>query len=203
MKKYPAIAAMEFKSIPVGMHTTDTILKKSPIGFLKCGTITRGRYLTLFGGTTASVEESFEEGLFWGGSNVLDSVMLADIHPRLHDAILGQRDTAGYGSIAIIETGTVCANIRSAEMALKNVPVNLIEIRLADNGLSGKGVSIYQGELSDIEAAVEMVTEFLTRQGGDVSHKIITQPHEALAQVLGDRPLFAESRMFELDGEMV
>lgn len=203
MKKYPAMAAVEFKDISVGLHATDAMLKKAPIGFLKCGTITRGRYLTLFGGTTASVEESYQEGLFWGGANVLDSVMLADIHPELNDAILGARKPAGYGALAIIETGTVCANIRSAELALKNVPVHLIEIRLADAGLSGKGVSIYQGDLSDIEAAVELVLAFLHPRGIESSHKIITQPHEALAEYLGSSTAFSESRMVELDGEMV
>lgn len=203
MKKYPAIAAVEFKDIAIGMYATDAMLKKSPIGFLKCGTITRGRYMTLFGGTPASVEESFNEGLFWGGSNVLDSVLLADTHQQLHDAILGARNVAPYGSLAIVETDTVCANIRAAELALKGTPVNLVEIRLADAGLSGKGVSIYQGDLSDVEAALEIVISFLNQRGGEVSYKIITQPHEALTEHLGMSTQFTDAKMVELDGEMV
>ena len=63
MKKHPAIAIIEFSEIPAGMSATDAMLKKAPIAFVKCGTITRGRYLTLIGGTTASVEVSLEEGL--------------------------------------------------------------------------------------------------------------------------------------------
>ena len=95
MKNPPAIAVVEFKDIAVGIVATDAMLKKSPIAFLKCGTISRGRYLTLIGGTTASVEEAINEGLFWGGANVLDHVLLADVHPQVYDAILGQRRPIG------------------------------------------------------------------------------------------------------------
>ena len=72
MKKHPAIAVIEFSDIPTGMSATDAMLKKAPIAFVKCGSITRGRYLTLIGGSTASVDESLREGLAHGGPGVLD-----------------------------------------------------------------------------------------------------------------------------------
>ena len=72
MKKHPALAIVEFSDIPTGMFATDAMLKKAPIAFVKCGTISRGRYLTLIGGTTASVDESLAEGLVHGGDSVLD-----------------------------------------------------------------------------------------------------------------------------------
>lgn len=203
MKTFPAIAAIEFQHISVGMYATDLLLKKAPIAFFKSGTITRGRYLTLIGGTTAPVEESFEEGLFWGGANVLDSVMLADIHPQLHDAILGRRQPNAQGSMAIFETESACSSIRLSELVLKNVPVTLVELRLADSGLSGKGVSIYRGELSDIEAAADIALSAQAGRQGEFSHKVITQPHEGLGEHLAVGTLFATSRMVELDGEVL
>jgi microcompartment protein CcmL/EutN len=201
MKKHPAIAVVEFKDIAVGIVATDAMLKKSPIAFLKCGTISRGRYLTLIGGTTASVEEAVNEGLFWGGQNVLDHVLLADVHPQVYDAILGQRRAIGSGSLAIIETATVSSNVRAAELALKGTPVDLIEIRLADTGLSGKGVSIYHGELHDIEAAVDIAVGFLERTGVEVGFKIISAPHEALSKQVDASTYFESSPLLELDGE--
>jgi len=201
MKKHPAIAVVEFKDIAVGIVATDAMLKKSPIAFLKCGTISRGRYLTLIGGTTASVEEAVNEGLFWGGVNVLDHVLLADVHPQVYDAILGQRRAIGSGSLAIIETATVSSNVRAAELALKGTPVDLIEIRLADTGLSGKGVSIYHGELHDIEAAVDIAVGFLERAGVEVGFKIISAPHEALSKQVDASTYFGSSPLLELDGE--
>ena len=201
MKKYPAMAVVEFGEIARGMFATDKMLKKAPIAFVRCGTISRGRYLTVIGGTTASVEESFEEGVFWGGDSVLDSVLLADVHPEVHDAILGQRRPQGEGAMSIVETATVACNVRAAELALKGTPVHLMELRLADNGLSGKGLSIYQGELHDIEAAMDLVQGFLTTAGKEVSYQILPQPHEAMQSRVNLHSHYGSGGLMELDGE--
>jgi len=89
-------------------------------------------------------------------------------HPRVYDAILGRRKAGNSGALAIIETDTVAANVRAAEAALKGTPVDLIEIRLADTGLSGRGLSLYQGALPDIEAAIEIVTRYVDQSGGQL-----------------------------------
>ena len=201
MKRHPAIAVLEFRDIAVGVVATDALLKRSPIAFVKCGTISRGRFLTLIGGTTASVEEAVAEGLTQGGESVLDHVMLADVHPQVYEGILGQRRPVGSGSIAIIETGTVASNVRAAELALKGTTVDLIEIRLADTGLSGKGLSIFQGELHDVEAAVEIAVGFLERTGVQVEFKIISAPHEALVRQVEGSTYFGSASLLELDGE--
>jgi len=201
MKKHPAIAIIEFRDIAVGMVATDAMLKKAPIGFVKSGTISRGRYLTLIGGTTASVQESLAEGLFHGGASVLDHVLLADVHPQVYDAILGVRRPVGAGSLGIIETGTVSSNVRAAELALKGTKVDLIEIRLADTGLSGKGISIYHGDLHDVEAAVDIVVGYLKASGGEVVYKIISSPHEALGAQVDASTYFGSASLVELEGE--
>jgi bacterial microcompartment shell protein len=201
MKKHAAIAVVEFSDIPVGTHATDAMLKKAPIAFIKCGTISRGRYLTLVGGTPASVEEALNEGLRCGGASVLDHLLLADVHPQLYAAMLGQRKIGGRGALAIIETGTVASNVRAAELALKGTPVDLVEIRLADTGLSGKGVSVYQGELPDVEAAVDIAVTFLRQAGAEVSYKVISAPHDALVQQIETSTYFGSAALQELDGE--
>jgi len=201
MKKHPALAIVEFGDIPTGMYSTDAMLKKAPIAFIKCGTISRGRYLTAIGGTPASVDEALAEGLQIGGVAVLDHLLLADVHPQVYEAILGQRKVGGRGSLAIIETDTVASNVRAAELALKGTPVELIEIRLADTGLSGKGVSIYQGELHDVEAAIGIVVRFLEAGGGTVRYRIIASPHEALTRQIEISTYFGSSRLLELGGK--
>jgi microcompartment protein CcmL/EutN len=201
MKKAPALAVIEFRDIPSGMDATDAMLKKAPIAFVKSGTISRGRFLTLIGGSTAAVEESLAEGLYRGGETVLDHLLLADVHPRVYDAILGGRRAGGSGALAVIETDTVASNVRAAEMALKGTSVELVELRLADSGLSGKGVSIYQGELPDIQAAVGIVLGYLHDAGGEVRHTIISSPHEALARQIGGSTSFGSAALLELDGE--
>lgn len=200
MKRYPAMAVVEFRDIPKGMYATDQMLKKAPIAFVRCGTISRGRYLTVIGGTTASVDESFQEGLFWGGESVLDSVLLADVHPQVHDSILGTRRTAATGAMAIVETPTVASNVRAAELALKGTPIELVELRLADLELSGKGLSIYQGELHDLEAAMDLVA---ARLGTTVDYRVLPMPHEAMNQRTATPSPFGEASLMELDGEPI
>ena len=201
MKRAPALAVIEFGDIAAGVYATDAMLKKSPIAFVKSGTITRGRYLTLIGGTTGSVAEALEEGLAQGGESVLDHLLLADVHPAVFQAMLGERRPSGRGALAVIETDTVASNVRAAELALKGTPVELVELRLADAGLSGKGVSIYRGELRDIEAAVDIVRGLLEPGGGDVRYTIIPAPHEALLRQIGSSSEFGSSDLLELDGE--
>lgn len=201
MKKHPAIAVIEFSEIPVGMFATDAMLKKAPIAFVKCGTITRGRYITLVGGTTASVQESLAEGLQHGGESVLDHIFLADVHPRVYEAIVGVRQVGGDGALAIIETDTVASNVRAAEVALKATPVDLIELRLADTGLSGKGISVYRGDLFNIQAAVDVAARFLDEAGVPARHRIIPAPHEALLRQIATSTWFDSQQVLELDGE--
>lgn len=201
MKKHPAIAIIEFSEIPAGMSATDAMLKKAPIAFVKCGTITRGRYLTLIGGTTASVEVSLEEGLQHGEGSVLDHILLADVHPRVYEAIVGATRVGGSGALAIIETDTVASTVRAAETALKATPVALLEIRLADTGLSGKGISIYQGDLFNIQAAVDVAMRFLDEAGVQARHRIIAAPHDALIRQIDTSTWFDSQQVLELEGE--
>jgi microcompartment protein CcmL/EutN len=203
MKKHPAIAVVEFGDIPTGMSATDAMLKKAPIAFVKCGTITHGRYLTLIGGSMASVDEALQEGLACGGESVLDHLLLADVHPRVYEAILGWRKPGNSGALAIIETDTVAANVRAAEAALKGTPVDLIEIRLADTGLSGHGLSVYQGALPDIEAAIDIATRQVDQAGGSLRHRIISSPHEGLIKQIETSTWFGSQTVLDLDGEVV
>lgn len=201
MKKYPAMGLLEFRDVSAGMHATDAMVKKSPIAFLKCGIISRGRYLTLIGGSTAAVDEAFGEGLFWGKDSLVDHVLLPDVHPQVHDAILGRRAMPRDGAMAIIETPTVSSNVRAAELALKGVPIDLVEISLADAWLSGKGISIYRGELYDIEAAVEIATSFLRQAGVQVMHRIIAAPHESFCRQVESGTFFSSTGTLNLEGE--
>ena len=201
MKTHPALALIEFADIAAGMLATDAMLKRAPIGFVRAGTITAGRYLTLIGGTPASVGEAVREGLAWGSASVLDHVFLADVHPRLFEGILGRRRTTGAGSLGIIETDTVAANIRAAEAALKGTQVELVEIRLAEEGLAGKGLSVFRGELHDVEAALAIAVAALEETGRTAITRIVSSPHEATAVQLSGGTAFAAAKLLALAGE--
>src|SRR5205814_1395057 len=103
----------------------------------------RGRYLIIIGGSTASVDESLQEALAIGQTSVLDHAFLPDVHAKLHDAVLGERAPLVQDAVAILETDTVAANVRAAELAVKGTEVGLVEIRLAEYEMSGKAISVY------------------------------------------------------------
>ena len=70
-----------------------------------------------------------------------------------------------------------------------------------DSGLSGKGLSIFEGELHDVEAAVEIAVGFLERTGVQVGFKIISASHEALSRQVEGSTYFGSASLLELDGE--
>ncbi|HSM52443.1 MAG TPA: BMC domain-containing protein, partial [Thermoanaerobaculia bacterium] len=104
MKRHPALALVELDDLPAGLHAVDAMLKRAPIACLRSGSVSRGRFLVLVGGTTAAVEEALMAGLAVGAESVLDHLLLADIHPRLHDAIVGARRPSAAGALALLET---------------------------------------------------------------------------------------------------
>ena len=201
MKPYPTLAVIEFASIADGIYCADALLKKAPIAMIKSGTVSRGRYLIVFGGSTASVEESLHEALAVGQPSQLDHAFLPDVHPQLHDAVLGQRFPMQQDAVAVLETATVAANVKAAELALKGTNVRLVELRLAEYELSGKAISLFNGELHEVEAAMGLAAGFLRGRKEYVQHRIICQPHEVLTQYLAEGTHFAAAKPRQLEGE--
>ncbi len=195
MKKASALAVLDFEDIPTGIYAVDAILKKAPIAFVRAGTVTRGRYLVVFGGSTASTLESLNEAVAVTGSAILDQAFLPDIHPDLFDAVFGTRRKAN-GSLLILETETASSIVRAVEAVLKGTPVALIEVRLSDTGLAGKGIALVAGSLPDIEAAAA-----LAQARARVSYRLIAAPHDVLERDITAATRFEAAPLLELDGE--
>jgi microcompartment protein CcmL/EutN len=201
MKPHPAFASIEFDSVPVGLYAADALLKKSPIGMIRSGTIGAGRFLVLVAGTTAAVAEAHQEALFHGGRQVADDAFLPDVHPALYDAILGNVRQMGDGPLLIFETPTVSCNVLAIERALKGVPVQLLEFRAGDPRMAGRGLAILQGDLTDVEAAQEIALAALETRGIPAQHRILTRPHEALLKQIAVSTRFDLAAPLALEGE--
>src|SRR5579859_5745139 len=204
MKKTSALAVLDFSDIPTGVWAVDAILKKAPIAFVRAGTVTDGRYLVVFGGSTASTRESLEEAIAMSGKEIIDHTFLPDAHPSLFDAVFGTKKKSG-GSLLIVETETASSIVRSVEAALKGTPVELLELRLADTGLSGKGFALMAGTLHDIEAAASLASN---GTGVDAppprgfSYKLIAAPHDVVEREITGATSFEAAPLLELDGEI-
>jgi microcompartment protein CcmL/EutN len=203
MKRYTAIAVVELSGIADGLYCTDALLKTAPIAMIKSGTVSHGRYLIIIGGSTASVDESLQEALAAGQTSVLDHTFLPDVHPQVLEAVLGQRLPCEQDAVAILETETVAANVRAAELAVKGTAVRLVELRLAEYEMSGKAISVYNGELPAVQAAMELAGSFLRGRKEYVQYRIISRPHEALTRHLTTGTRFADTNVRELEGEEV
>jgi microcompartment protein CcmL/EutN len=159
-KRHGALALLEFETIAAGVQASDLMVKRAPIALLRCGTIHPGRFLILVGGSVASTEEAFMVGVRLGESErtLGDSVFLGDIHPSLHDAVLGARQKLTGDALAVVETRSSPALLAAVDAAIKSTPVVLSEIRLADD-LGGHALALLSGDLTDAETALGICTE--------------------------------------------
>lgn len=178
MESHPAIGLLELSSIAVGYVVADGIAKKAPIRILRAQTASPGKFLLLFSGDVASVQESFEVALELGGDTVLDRVLIPNLDPQVAPALNGVADVSSFDSLGIIETFSLPSAIAAADKAVKTAPVQLIEIR-APFGLGGKSFFTFTGGLEDMEAAIEdacaaIPAGMLCRQA------LIANPHEDL-----------------------
>ncbi|HEY4690913.1 MAG TPA: BMC domain-containing protein [Anaerolineae bacterium] len=190
-----ALALIEFSSIAAGMHAGDAMAKKAPIARLVAGTVHPGKYLVLISGAVADVEESLGAGRLAGSSSVIDFVLLPQVHPAVVEAIAAgaARDESGRSmrgpSLGVIETSTVAAAIHAADAGVKGAEVSLLELRLAD-GLHGKGLVLYTGEVHDVEAAVEIGARAIDA-GLIVNQIVIPQLHGEMSANIVARTRFA------------
>jgi microcompartment protein CcmL/EutN len=159
-KRHGAMALLEFKSVAAGVLASDHMVKRSPIALLRCGSVHPGRYLILVGGSVASTEEAYAAGMQIGGAEgaVNDSVFLGDVHPYLHDAVLGARCGLAGAALAVVETRSSPALLAAVDAAVKSTPVMLCEVRLGDD-LGGHALALMGGDLSDAETALEICAE--------------------------------------------
>jgi microcompartment protein CcmL/EutN len=187
----PALALIEFNSIAIGIQAGDAMVKKAPIASIKAGTVQPGKYLVLITGEVAEVDESLQAGMQWGGKAVIDTVFLPNVHPAVVQAVGGERLEGVGPALGVIETTDVAATIQAADAGVKGAQVTLREIRLAD-GLGGKAFCLFQGEVQDVEAAVEIGVGALPDPGVLVNQVVIPQLHPEMGENLLISSYFGE-----------
>jgi len=193
----PAVALLELDSIAVGIAAGDAMAKRSPVDVLHAGTVHPGRYLVLVGGAVADVEEALAAGCEAGEGSVLDVVILPGVDPQVVDALRGVR-LAGEGeALGIVEATTVASVIDAADAGVKGAHVRIMELRIADD-LGGKAYVLFDGRVSDVEAAVEQGLHRAAsaeRPGGRAVGRVVSQLHGAMrANLQGDARFAARLR---------
>jgi bacterial microcompartment shell protein len=182
----PAVCLLELSSIAKGIEAGDAMSKRSPLEIIRAGTVHPGKYLVLVAGSTAEVEEALEAGRDAAGDALVGVVFLPNVHPDVVASIGGTRRDGEGEALGVIETPTVAATIEAADAGVKGARVTIRELRLADD-LGGKGYVLFDGEVADVEAAVECGVE---RAGENAAHVVIPQLHAEMRENLAASPGF-------------
>ncbi len=177
--KEPAIGLIEFKSIAKGIAATDVLIKKAPIRILETHPICPGKYMTLFCGDVADVEEALKAGVKEAGDLLVNDLILPNVHKSVIPAITGSVKITKFGAIAIIETFSIVSAIVGADIAAKETQIELVEIRLAQ-GLGGKAYFVMTGELADVQASFDAAKLYASKDGMLAGAEIIKAPHQEL-----------------------
>jgi microcompartment protein CcmL/EutN len=183
---HQALALLEFSNVSVGVLAVDRMLKKSPVALLRCGSVHPGRYLALVGGSVASTQEAHAAGAAIGCEQnaLVDEVFLGDPHPLLNAAVMGERVTPAGDAVGLCEISTSPGLLRLMDALLKDVPIGLVEIRLADD-LGGHALAVFDGDLPSVQEALDMVSVRLGTTAQQLGSAVLPRVDETLREVLG------------------
>jgi len=198
-KRHSALALLEFETVAAGIQASDRMVKRAPIALLRCGSIHPGRFLVLVGGSVASTEEAFLVGVKLGEAEgtLVGSIFLGDVHPMLHDAVLGEQRVLTGDALAVVETRSSPALLAAVDAAIKSTPVTLSEVRLGDD-LGGHALALMCGDLTDAETALGICTD---RVGDQLlAQSLLPRLDAGLRQLLGQGTRFAPCPALEPTG---
>jgi microcompartment protein CcmL/EutN len=171
----PAIGLLELESIARGMAVADVLVKRAPVVLSLAEPVTPGKYLLLFSGGVAEVEESFQAGVEAAGPTLLDKLLLPHPARGLTSALSGTFLEEWGESIGVVETHTVAAALLAADAGLKRSETWMRQLHLA-RGIGGKGLFLLTGSLDMVEAALEGASQAI-EPSLLLTTELIRRPH--------------------------
>ncbi|VEA16582.1 propanediol utilization: polyhedral bodies pduT [Salmonella enterica subsp. enterica] len=159
-----AIGILELTSIAKGMELGDAMLKSANVNLLVSKTICPGKFLLMLGGDIGAIQQAIETGTSQAGEMLVDSLVLANIHPSVLPAISGLNSVDKRQAVGIVETWSVAACISAADRAVKGSNVTLVRVHMAF-GIGGKCYMVVAGDVSDVNNAVTVASESAGEKG--------------------------------------
>lgn len=155
------------------MVVCDAMVKRAAVEVLRSHPVDPGKYVILFAGPVAEVEEAMEAGEEAAAGAAMDRLLLPFAHETLASAVTGAHARPAIDALGIFECHTLAGAVVALDTALKAAQVATVELRLG-SGIGGKGYFVVTGELHDVEAALEGAERVVA---GDVMREIIALPH--------------------------
>lgn len=173
-----ALGLIETRSIARGVVVCDALVKRAAVRLLQTEPLTPGKYVILFDGSEAEVDESMLAGLEAAGDSLVDHLLLHQPAPALWAALSSAVARPVLDSIGVVETLTIASTLAACDAAMKAAHVELVQMHLA-RGIDGKGFFVITGSLDSVEAAVEAAASRCA-DGLVVGQEIVARPHEDL-----------------------
>jgi microcompartment protein CcmL/EutN len=172
-----AVGFIEFKSIPVGIEATDTMLKSGNVELTLSTAICPGKYISIINGNVGAVKSAVANGEKVAGIHLVESDVIPNINAQVLPALAGVGEIKDVEALGIIETINAISSIVIGDICVKASNIELVEIRIA-RGLGGKGFVLITGEVSTVKAAIKTAVNEMNTEGVITSHSVIPSPHK-------------------------
>ena len=179
-----AIGIIELSAISKGYEVEDAVLKFTNIEKLVARTICSGKYLILVRGEIGDVEACLKQARETGSFSVIQALIIPHVDERIFPAIAGTvtTDSGRVDGMLILETFSVAAAIKAADIAVKEADITLLRIHAA-MAIGGKGLVLLTGNIDALKSALAPALDFMKEDGMLAGYALITHPH---ADVLRD-----------------
>lgn len=180
----PTLGVMELSSVARGLVVCDAMLKKAKVRMLRAAPVGSGKFIVIVTGDEADLEEAVNEGVWVGDSHLIGWTCIPNIHPQVIAALRRQpvAETA-LDAVGILESSSLVAAIRGADLAVKAAGVQLLELTF-DLDLGGKAYFILTGELAEVNAALEAGERQLRSEHAFVNQELIARPHGEMGAIV-------------------
>ena len=178
-----ALGMVECNSVAAGIEAGDGMLKVSAVCLAVAQPVCPGKFILMVRGDVAAVKSSVETGVLIGGENLIDSLVIPNVHPQVFQAVAAAAEIPELGAIGVLETFSLASSIYAADAMVKAADVRLVEIRLG-RGLGGKSFTILTGDVSAVSEAVQVGKSAPQCQGMLARSAVIPAPHKAIWEAL-------------------
>ncbi len=183
-----ALALIELDSVARGLRAVDAMVKQAAVTIHEANLVEPGKFLILFSGSVAEVEESYGAACAVGADRVVERMLLPVVHPGLTRGLMGVIDLEDPDCVGVVEGRHVAGVLEACDRSLKDADVCLCGVRVA-GALGGKAYYVVQGAQHDVEAALAAGERVLTKRGSLFAIERIARPHpEFLAWLLRPPP---------------
>ncbi len=198
-----SVGAIEFASVVAGYQALDALMKSATTTLHVARSVSPGNFLVVFSGSVGDINMAMETARQVGGSQVVDFLTVANIHPALFPAMAEEvvLDPEKLGALGVVETRTAVSAMVAADAACKAASVTLFKLAF-NTELNGKGLLLMNGALSDVQAAVAAGIDAIQDGGFLVDSAVIPRPGRELFLGVGDKSGAKEPPKREISGDL-